>query len=203
MTSLHDTIKERSRLARLRLGQEVGEYVDLPSMSQGDEKVRVMLVPLTEAELQRGLAYAAMDEDVPESFSGVQYRSRRAVLSDLWHATRDPGQPEKRLFESVDEMASLLDPSDVDYLNMHLATLMNYASPSLDGMTEADLDFLDRAWQQIKPSELSGRRWAAAKVSLSILLPELLQARSFGTTSISGSTTTNENVESTSDVLAS
>lgn len=198
MTTVHEAIKERTRNARMRLGQEVGEFVAIPSMQDGNDPVRVLLVPLTEAELHRGLAYAAMDEDIPESFGAVQYRSRRAVLSDLWHACRDPGNPNNRVFSSIDEMAEMLTPVDIDVMNMTLATLMNYSSPSLDGMNDEQLDFLGEAWQRINLRELSGRQWAAAKVCLSILMPELLQARSYGSTSTSGSTTKSENVESTS-----
>lgn len=199
MTTMRETIKEQTRLSRMRQGQDVPEYIDVPSM----DGVRVALVPLTEAELSRGLAYAAQEDDVPESFSGVQYRTRRAIQSDLWHAIREPGDPEKRIFDSIEEMVETLVPGDIDFLNMHLATLMNFASPAMDGLTEEDLDFLGRAWQAIRLNELTGRQWAAAKVCLSILLPELLQARLSGHTSTDGSTPTNESDESTSSALAS
>lgn len=197
MTTMREAIKEQTRLSRMRQGQEVPEYIDVPSM----EGVRVALVPLTEAELSRGLAYAAKDDDVPESFSGVQYRTRRAIQSDLWHAIREPGDIDKRVFESIEDMVEVLSPADIDFLNMHLATLMNFASPAMDGLTEEDLDFLGRAWQAIRLNELTGRRWAAAKVCLSILLPELLQARLSGRTSTDGSTQTTESDESTSAAL--
>ena len=199
MTTMREAIQEQTRLARMRQGQEVPDYVDIPSM----EGVRVALVPLTEAELSRGLAYAASDDDVPESFSGAQYRSRRAIQSDLWHAVREPGDPEKRVFESIEDMVEALSPADIDYLNMHLATLMNFASPAMDGLTEEDLDFLGRAWQAIRLNELTGRQWAAAKVCLSILLPEQLQGRLSGRTSTDGSTATSTSGASTSDALAS
>lgn len=205
MSVIRETIQKRSRTARMRMGQEVGEYVDIPSLTNPDDgdKVRVVLVPLNESELQQGLAYAAMDEDVPESFSGVQYRSRRSVTSDIWHACRTPDKLSEKVFESIEQMTELLDPSDIDYLNMHLAALMNYSSPSLDGLTDEDMDFLDQAWKTIQLKGLSGRQWAAAKVCLSLLLPELLQARSFGSTSTRSSTPTSESDESTSSALAS
>jgi hypothetical protein len=194
MTTMREAIAEQTQLSRMRQGQEVPEYIDVPSM----EGVRVALVPLTEAELSRGLAYAAQNDDVPESFSGVQYRTRRAIQSDLWHAIREPGDIDSRVFESIEDMVQTLAPGDIDFLNMHLATLMNFASPAMDGLTEEDLDFLGRAWQAIRLNELTGRQWAAAKVSLSILLPELLQARLSGRTSTDGSTATSENAASTS-----
>jgi hypothetical protein len=199
MPTMREAIREKTRLSRMRQGQEVPEYVDIPSM----EGVRVALVPLTEAELSRGLAYAASDEEVPESFSGAQYRSRRAIQSDVWHASREPGEPEKRVFESIEEMIEELTPADIDYLSMHLATLMNFASPLMDGLTDDDLDFLGRAWQAIRLNELTGRQWAAAKLCLSVLLPELLQARLSGRTSTDGSTTSTLSDEFTSDVSPS
>src|SRR5256885_310526 len=129
MTTMREAIREGSRLSRMRQGNEVPDYVDIPSM----EGVRVALVPLTEAELARGLSYAAQKgDDTPETFSGVQYRSRLAIQSDLWHAVREPGDITAKVFESIEDMVEVLEPSDIDYLNMQLATMMNFASPAMD-----------------------------------------------------------------------
>jgi hypothetical protein len=200
MPTMREVIRETNRLARMRQGQEVGEFVDIPSIPDS----RVCLVPLNEAELTLGLEYAAAKGDSsPDSFSGIQVRSRHAIHSDIWHAAREPSDIHTRVFESIEEMVEQLDPADIDYLNMHLAALMNNASPAMDGLSVDDLDFLGEAWRKITLSELTGRQWAAAKVSLSILLPELLRGRLSGRTSTDGSTTTSESAESTSGALAS
>lgn len=200
MPTMREVIRDTNRLARMRQGQEVGEYVDIPSIPES----RVCIVPLNEAELTLGLEYAATKGDSsPENFSGIQVRSRHAIHSDIWHSTREPSDIHTRVFESIEEMVEQLDPTDIDYLNMHLAALMNYASPAIDGLSEADLDFLGEAWRKIMLSELTGRQWAAAKVSLSILLPELLQGRLSGRISTDGSTTKNESAASMSGVSES
>lgn len=161
MTSVRDSIREHSRLARMRAGQEIGEYTEIPSMPG----VRVLMVPLTEHEAQKGLLRAA-EIEVPDNVSGIMARERAVKQSDVWHALREMDNPDKKVFPTVDDMVGDdgLEPTDVDHLHQELATLMSYASPAIDGITEEIWSELKKVLVGVELSELTGRQWAVVKL---------------------------------------
>lgn len=185
-------------MARMRQGQDVGEPVTIPSMPH----IRVALVPLTEGESQAGIVLAAQ-LDVMDNSAGFHARNRIALQSDIFHAAREMGDLSIKVFESMDEMIGLLDGSDIDVLADNLAVLMDYASPSVDGLSNEDLDALKKAFGETDWSALSGRQWAALKLACQALFPDLLRARSLGTSSIDSVTETSDRDESTSGVTQS
>ena len=194
---IREQLKDQMRLKRMRMGQEAPEYVTIPSTLGSEEgAIQVALVPLTEAESTQGLIRAA-SIDVPDNIPGAQLRARAATTSDIWHAMRDPADITQKAFESIEDMTATLEPSDIDTMIDELSVLMDYASPTLDGLSEEELDNLKKAFVLIDWSALTGRRWSALRLCLSLLLPELLQARFSSTTSTSSLTTTNGNDEST------
>lgn len=194
MTSLRESIRGANRLARMRSGQEVPEYVEIPSMSG----VRVWMVPLTEGEAQAGVIRAAMI-NVPDNAAGLQARNRAAIESDVFHSIREPGNIDKRVFESIEDMTAAdgLTSTDIDLLADNLAALMDYASPAIDGITDEKLDELKKAFGETDWSALTGRQWAVLKLACQALFPEILMVRSLGSTSTESSITKNENGEST------
>lgn len=192
MSTIREAIREQNRIKRMRMGQEAAELEEIPSL----DGIRVAQVPLVERESQAGLIRAA-NLDVVDNSAGMQARNRAAVESDVWHSCREPGDLTKMVWESVDEMVEELEPSDIDYLFDKLTILMEYASPSLDGLTQQDLDQLKKDFGQIDWNELSGRQWSALKLCLSTLLPELLAARLSSSTYTQSLTTRTESVEST------
>lgn len=194
MPSVREAIKEQNRLARMRMGQEAPDFVDIPSMPG----VRAVQVPLLEREAQAGIIRAA-DIDVPDNSAGLQARNRIAIESDVWHSLREIDDPSKHVFESIDEMVGEegLDPGDIDHLADNLRILMDYSSPALDGFSDKELDDLKKVFAETDWSALTGKRWAALKLCVSILFPELLQARSLGTGSTGSSTPTSDEAAST------
>jgi hypothetical protein len=194
-SSVREAIRQSSRLARMRLGQFAPEKVSIPSMPE----IQVDMVPLTEAEAQRGIMRAA-EIEIGDNMAGIQVRNRAAIELDVWHSLRDPHDVTKQLFESVETMVDELEPTDIDALADRLATLMEYASPSIDGLSDQDLDDLKKAFMEIQLNELTGRQWAAVKQCFQALLPELLQVKLFGSFSTESSTPTNGSEESISSV---
>lgn len=194
MTSVRDSIREHSRLARMRAGQEIGEYTEIPSMPG----VRVLMVPLTEHEAQKGLLRAA-EIEVPDNVSGIMARERAVKQSDVWHALREMDNPDKKVFPTVDDMVGDdgLEPTDVDHLHQELATLMSYASPAIDGITEEIWSELKKVLVGVELSELTGRQWAVVKLLCQHLAPQLLQAKSYGSPSTEPSMQTSESAAST------
>lgn len=188
---VREELRERTRLKRIRMGQEAPELVEIPSMPD----VRVALVPLTEAESMQGLIRASA-QNHGDNMAAAQIAAREAMLSDIWHAMRDPDDIGQRAFESVEAVKETLEPSDVDHMIDQLTVLIDYASPSLDGLSDEEINNLKKAFVLIDWSALTGRRWSALRLCLSLLLPELLQARFSSTTSTSNLTTTNGSDES-------
>jgi hypothetical protein len=192
MTTVREAIRENNRLARMRNGQDVPERVEIPSM-QG---IGACLVPLTEAESQLGIV-AAADLNVNDNQAGMMARERAATISDIWHALREPSDPTMKVFETPEDMTAALKPTDIDHLADKLVLLQDYASPSLDGMNEEELNELKKAFGETDWSELTGRRWAAVKLCCSILFPELLAVKLRGYSSTDSATTTSANAVST------
>lgn len=192
MSAVRDAIRQANRLARMRMGQDAPELVEIPSKPD----IRVALVPLNEAETQQGLIGAA-NLDVPDNMVGITARNRVAVHMDIWNAIRDPEDVSKKVFESVDAMLEDLEPMDIDYFTDYLATLMEYASPQLDKLSAEALDELKKALTGIDWNELTGRQWLVLRLCLSVLLPDQLAVRLSGSTSTSNSTTRSEDAAST------
>lgn len=192
MSSVLEKMRETSRLRRIRMGQDAPEWATIPSMPE----IRVALVPLLERETQLSLA-AAAGVEAPDNALGMQYRARVAQQWDVWQAVRDIDNPDEFIWKSVEQMNEFLEPDDVDALHDQLAVLMDYASPSLEGLTEQDLADLKNGFVLINWNELTGRRWSALRLCLSHLLPELLLGKSPSTTFTPSSTARSENDEST------
>lgn len=198
MSKLAEQIREKNRLARMRLGQDAPDLIDLPAHPE----VRVAMVPLSERETQMGMIYGA-SLDVPDNSAGLQARNRAVAHSDLWNSLRDPADLNAKVFDSVEDLIDELAPEEIDILLDNLASLMDYSSPHGDGLTDEILDTLKKASETIEWSGLTGRRWAVVKLYLSVMSPELLQVSLFGSGSTESSTERNENGESTSDASQS
>jgi hypothetical protein len=198
MSKLADQIREKNRLARMRLGQEAPDLIELPAHPE----IRVAMVPLSERETQMGMIYGA-SLDVPDNSAGLQARNRAVSHSDLWNSLRDPSDLNAKVFDSVEDLIDELAPEEIDILLDNLATLMDYSSPHGDGLTDEVLDHLKKASETIEWSGLTGRRWAVVKLYLSVMSPELLQVSLYGLGSTESSTTRSENGESTSDASPS
>jgi hypothetical protein len=202
VSSVKDAIRDANRLSRMRQGQSVFEYITLPSLNQGSEQVRLAQVVLTEAEVQQGIiaAISAKDSDgndLPDSMVAMTLRNRIAGVSDAWHSLRVPDHLDEHAFESIEQMVETLPPNEVDMVIDQLAAMMDYASPSIDGLTDKDLDDLKKDFVAVDWSGLTGPRWAAVKQCCQILLPDLLQAKLSGSSSTDSSTPTSASDEST------
>jgi hypothetical protein len=189
---MREKIREHSRLARMRAGQEVPEFVTIPSMPE----IRCVIIPLTESESQAGIIRAAA-LDVLDNAAGIQARDRICIESDVWHALREPDDFTQRVFGSIDDMLEELDATDISVLADELAALMDYASPAIDGLTDEQLDELKKAFGETDWNGLTGRRWALVKMACQALFPDLLRVKSLGSTSTESSTGKNENAKST------
>jgi hypothetical protein len=196
--TVFDKIKEANRLTRMRLGQEAPQMVTL----MAHPEVRLAMVPLVERETQAGVLYAA-GLGYPDNASGLNASNRAVVHSDLWHALRDPDDFAAKAFPSIEAMTDELAPEEIDNLADELMALMDYASPTADGISEEQLVVLKKAFATIEWSGLSGRRWALLKMCLSTFAPELLAASLSGSGSTDSLTLTNENDESTSNAFTS
>jgi len=198
MSRLAEQIREKNRLARMRLGQDAPDLVDLPAHPE----IRVALVPLSERETQMGMIHGA-SLDVPDNSAGLQARNRAVAHCDLWNAMRDPADLNAKVFSSIDELVDELAPEEIDTLLDHLSALMDYSSPYGDGLTDELLETLKKASEAIEWNGLTGRRWAVVKLYLSVMSPELLQVSLYGSGSTESSTEKNGSDESTSDVSPS
>lgn len=192
MSDIIEKMRELSRLKRIRMGQDAPEWGHIPSMPE----IRIALVPLLERESQASLAAAAGIE-VADNALGMQVRARTAQQWDVWQACRKLEEPDKYVWDSVEQMTEFLEPDDLDALHDQLSVLMDYASPSLEGLTDQDLADLKNGFVLIDWNALTGRRWSALRLCLSHLLPELLLAKQPSITSIPSSITRSESDEST------
>lgn len=190
--SILEQMRDQSRLKRIRMGQDAPEWAQIPSMPE----IRIALVPLLERETMASLNAAAGIE-APDNALGMQYRARVAQQWDVWQAARLLDNPDQLVWPKVETMVELLEPDDIDSLHDQLTVLMDYASPSLEGLSEDDVADLKNAFVLIDWNALTGRRWSALRVCLSHLLPELLMARPPSTTSTSSLTARSESDEST------
>lgn len=203
MSSIRDAIRDANRLSRMRMGQQAWEFIEFDSLKGSDgTPVRLAQVPLLEYETQQGVLLAA-NLQVADNMAGMTARNRAAMVSDAWHSLRDPSDIDKKAFESIEEMVRTLEPNDIDKAVDQLATMMDYSSPSLDGLSKEALDDLKASCAQMDLSDLSGRRWAVVKLFFQTLAPELLQAKLSGSTSTDFSTMMSEGETSTSSASES
>ncbi len=63
---------------------------------------------------------------------------------DMWTAIREPGDLEKKVFASTDEMVLELDPTDINYISERYAVMMADFSPDLHDVTEEELSELKK-----------------------------------------------------------
>jgi len=194
IVSAREAIRKEGRLRRMRLGQDAPEFVSLIT----NPEIRVALVPLTEAEYHIGLK-AAMDLPAADNTQGMMLRDRWQQVTDVWNALREPHDPTKRVYESVEQMVAELEHTDINYLSDMYLRMVEDSSPALDGVTDEQIEELKKACLTIDWSVLSGRAWWHLKAFLSSLTPEQLQVKLPGSLSTLKSTLTSESPESTSD----
>lgn len=192
-----DRIRER-RLDRMRLGQAVCSYVTLPS----DPEIRLCIVPLTEAQYRQVLEKVSATES-PDDLAGFQIKDRVQAEEIIVRSIREEHDLTERVYDSIDEMLEDLEQQDMDHLFDEYNEMIEKASPSLEGISDEELENLKKALQTMDWNDLSGSAWYAAKRFLSRISPSPLLDNSVGSISIPSSTTTSESPESTSTVSPS
>ena len=177
----------------MRLGKAVCEMVELAS----DPEIRIALVPLTDAEFQNSLMTAAQ-ANVTEisSTHEVFYRDRVQKCAILLASAREPDDLKKPFFESLSEVTQL-DYNDITDMFSYYEQMMDFSSPSLDGVSQDDMDEIKKALLEVDWNDLSGRSWYAAKRFLSTLTQTPPQVSLFGSSPTSNSTTKSDEEEST------
>ena len=194
-TRTAEKIRER-KLDRMRLGQAVGDVHRLLS----DPEIQVALVPLTEAEYIQCIETTARRTDIPDTISGNSVLDRLNTAELLVRSIREPQDLKVRLFESIEELTDALEVADINFLRDMYFEMVDTSSPSIDGVTPAELDDLKKALQEINWNELSGRQWYALRRFLFSIMPELLQDNSLGFGSISKLIGSSEEEKSTAIV---
>jgi hypothetical protein len=173
-TRTAELIKER-KLNRMRLGQAACDVVELPS----DPEIRVALVPLTEAEFAV-CASAVAAKAYSDDTGGLVQADRDLRRQILLLSCREVNDLSKRLFTNEQELQDSLDHSDVNFLTEQYATMTDASSPSLEGLSNEDMDELKKALVKIDWNGLSGRSWYLLKLFLSTISERQLLANSFG-----------------------
>jgi hypothetical protein len=192
IATAREAIKEGSRLRRMRLGQDAPEFEYLRS----NPEIRVALVPLTEAENEYSLK-AAMQLPAEDNTQGLLYRDRWQQMCDLWQATREPHDIEKKVFESVEEMTTELEARDINYLSEAYMRMLDESTPLQDGVTDEQLEELKKAFVTIDWSVLSGKAWWHLKQCLSYLGQEPLKVKLPGSSSMASLTGRSDETTST------
>lgn len=181
-----ERIKER-RLDRMRLGQAVCSYVEIPS----DPGMKLCIVPLTEAQYKQVLEKVAKLV-VPDDLAGVQLRDRTQAEEILVRSIREEHDLTQRVYNTSEEMGEDFNDYDVDHLIDEYNEMTHRSSPSLDGIPPQELENLKKALQKMDWNALSGSAWFAAKRFLSRISPTPLLDNSLGSTSTQSRTTTSE-----------
>lgn len=175
--SVLEAIRETRRFARMRMGQDAPTLVKLPSRPE----VRVALVPLTEGEHEQTLE-AAASLQVGDNPYGIEMRDRAMQVATVFHALREPDNLSKKVYESIEQMIDDeevgLEFDDINRLNEEYAALVDFSSPSLDGLDEDKLGELKKAFEMIDLSALSGKPWFHLKMFFSTLTAEQLRGNS-------------------------
>lgn len=185
---------QERRLARMRAGQTVFEVVELFS----DPETRLALVPLTDAEFQNALTVAASHIEIPDTDHGVVLKDRIQANGVILKSAREVDDITKPFFQTYEEVA-MLDKADIDYLIDWYQQMVANSSPSIDGLTEEQVDELKKVLSTMDWSELSGQQWYAAKRFLMTLTIQQRQAKLPGSFSIKPLTSRSEEIEPTLD----
>ena len=157
MSRILDKLREGTRFARMRMGQEAPGYVSLLS----NPEARFALVPLIESEYHLALE-AVAQMNLPDNAYGGELMDRHLRLHTLRLALRDPDNPREMVFESVEQMLSEeigLEPADVNHLLEMYQRETDFSSPALEGLTDEQVDDLKKGLLKIDWSALSGRPW--------------------------------------------
>lgn len=190
MTILEE-IRANNRVARMRMGQNVPDYVQLRS----NPEIRMAVVPLLEKEAQAAWA-AAASADIPDNAYGVEVRDKILVSHRLFYALREPDNLDKKVFESAEQLMAELQDQDVEHLAEAWQAVTEYASPALEGFSDEMLDDLKKVFETIDLSGLSGRAWWLLKAFFMTTSVEQLRAKSHLLSSIQNSIGTNDEIES-------
>lgn len=166
----------KRRIERMRQGQEAGEIVDLVEAG-----LRFYLVPLSEREFDMGISFAASIE-VEDNLGGAQARDRAQMHSDIFHASRSMSDIGKKFFDDI-EAVKELDLADINYIAERYQMMALETSPTLDGLSDEELDELKKGFEAIEWKELNGPQWIALKRCLLLTLPTLLMDKLSGSTS--------------------
>ena len=169
---------------RMRLGQTVCDIVDLPS----DSEIRLCIVPLTEAQFLQALE-KVRDVRANDDLPGMAIRDRVQAQEILVRAIREENDLTRMVYSSTEEMLEDLEVADIDALIDGYNEMIAKSSPSLDGITEDEVEDLKKTFQTMDWNALSGRSWYAAKRFLSTISPEQLRDNSHGSTSTNSATT--------------
>jgi hypothetical protein len=171
----------------MRLGQTVCDFVELPS----DDEIRLCIVPLTEAQYLQALE-KVRDFRANDDLPGMAIRDRVQAQEILVRAIREEDDLTRMVYSSSEEMMEDMEVADIDALIDGYNEMIAKSSPSLDGITGAEMEQLKKDLETMDWNALSGRSWYAAKRFLSTISPEQLQGNSHGSTSINSVTTKND-----------
>ncbi len=181
-----EKIRER-RLDRMRLGQTVCDFVEIPS----DDEIRLCIVPLTEAQFLQALE-KVRDVKANDDLPGMAIRDRVQAQEILVRAIREEADLTRMVYSTTEEMLEDLEVADIDALIDGYNEMIAKSSPSLDGISQEEIEDIKKVLEAMDWSALSGRSWYAAKRFLSTISPEQLRGNSLGSTSINSATTKND-----------
>ena len=182
------------RFDKMRLGQAACEIESLLS----DPEIRVALVPLTEAEYKECMEKSVKTE-LPENLAGHQFRDRILTEETLLRALREPDDLGKKVFQTTQELNELLDVVDINFLIDCYFEMSEKSNPSLDGITNEQMEDIKKVLVEMDWNALSGTQWYAARRFLSSLGPEQLMAKLPGSSSIKKLIGMSESEESTQE----
>ena len=191
MTNIYEQIKQNNRIARMRMGQEAPTLVSPPSAPE----VRIAMVPLLEHEHEKALTEAASLE-LPDNPYGIDRRDRTLQAATLFYSLRDPEDIEQMAFPNAQKMVEVLESADINHLLEEYSSMVDFSSPSIDGITDEQLDEIKKALTRIDLRGLYGKPWWHLKQFLSTLSVDQLPGRSLGPLSIPSSMTTSDDDES-------
>jgi hypothetical protein len=190
-SSTREKIRQR-RLDRMRLGQAACDFVVLPS----DPEIRVAVVPLTEADYRNVLekvSKLASSDDL----AGIQIKDRVQAEEILVRAIREEHDLQTRVYDTAEELLEDFEVHDIDHAIDVYNEMVEKSSPSLEAIPEEELENLKKLLAAMDWNDLSGSAWYAAKRFLSRVSPQLLRARSLGSSPTSLLTETKDESEPT------
>jgi|SRR5262245_28926264 len=187
-----ERIRER-RLDRMRLGQAVCDFVELPS----DPEIRVCIVPLTEADFLKVIE-KTKDVEAADDIAGMALRERVQTEEMCARAIREEHDLTQRVYSNIEDMLEDLQVEDIDEIFDRYKEMTQKSSPSLEGIPDEEFVEIKKLLQAMDWSALSGQSWYAAKRFLSTITPSPLLDSLPGFTSTNSLTTTSESEKSTS-----